>query len=55
MSYDPLDHTHDDEAQNEGQERPTVPLEVLLTPADKQWLAGLHIHCGRANWFRAHP
>jgi hypothetical protein len=55
MSYDPSDNVRDDEPQDAGQELPTVPLEVLLTPTDKQWLASIHVDGGHTNWFRANP
>ncbi len=51
MPFDPLEHMRDDEPKPQEQEFPTVPLEVLLTPADKQWLATMHIDCGHLHWF----
>ncbi len=49
MSHDPVDNLRGNEPQ---EEQPAVPLEVLLTQADKQWLASIHIECRHVNWFR---
>lgn len=52
MSHDPLDNLRGNQPPEE-LAQPTVPLEVLLTHADKQWLASIHIESGHVSWFRA--